>query len=169
MVREALSRRMEPGTTLAPTLNPTLSTNVGSADVLAASSAGVRKYTPVSFTPSAIRNPTLPTISSAPTRNLWPAFMVCSGGRRPLCRAQTFASVHRYSRPCAPADRRGRFAAELVYRGPVLLVLRPAGGELGVHVLEEASVRFRHGPIVPRPPRQGAPDHVPEEMPRVPP
>jgi hypothetical protein len=51
-------------------LNPTFSTKVGSAAVFAASSAGVRKYTPVSFTPSAIRKPTLPTISAAPSRNL---------------------------------------------------------------------------------------------------
>ncbi|MFN2491210.1 MAG: CAP domain-containing protein [Actinomycetota bacterium] len=35
--------RTDPGTTLAPTLNPTFSTNVGSAAVLLASSAGVRK------------------------------------------------------------------------------------------------------------------------------
>ena len=48
-----------PGTTLAPTLKPTFSTKVGSAAVLLASSAGVRKYTPVSFTPSVIRKPTL--------------------------------------------------------------------------------------------------------------
>ena len=43
IVRAALSRRTEPGTTLAPTLNPTFSTNVGSLAVFAASSAGVRK------------------------------------------------------------------------------------------------------------------------------
>src|SRR5438552_14650823 len=89
MVRRALSRRTEPGTTLAPTLNPTFSTNVGSAAVLAASSAGVRKYTPVSFTPSAIRNPTLPTMRAAPRRNLWPAFIAGSGDRGTRLRAQS--------------------------------------------------------------------------------
>src|SRR6185437_11595802 len=39
-----------------------------------------RKYTPVSLTPSAMRKPTLATISPAPNRNLWPAFM--GGSRR---------------------------------------------------------------------------------------
>ena len=40
---EEVWRRTEPGTTLAPILNPTFSTKVGSAAVFAASSAGVRK------------------------------------------------------------------------------------------------------------------------------
>jgi hypothetical protein len=76
MVRALGSRRMEPGTTLAPTLKPTFSTKVESAAILADSSAGVRKYTPVCFTPSAMRNPTLPTMTAAPSRNLWPGFIL---------------------------------------------------------------------------------------------
>src|SRR5688572_29307916 len=75
MVRALGWRRMEPGTTFAPTLKPTFSTKVVSAAVFADSSAGVRKYTPVCFTPSVIRNPTLLTMTAALNRNLWPAFM----------------------------------------------------------------------------------------------
>src|SRR2546427_6806533 len=137
MVRWALSRRTEPGTTLAPTLNPTFSTNVGSAAVLAASSAGVRKWTPVSFTPSAIRNPTLPTISAAPRRNLCPAFIVCSRGREPVARPVTSSPSSGDSSARGAGPGLLGLLVELIQGRLVVRVLRAAGLELGVVVLQK--------------------------------
>src|SRR5262245_42988426 len=72
MVRLPGLLRTEPGTTCAPTLRPT-SWNVESASVRATSSVGVRKYTPVCFTPETMSPATPAMITSEPARNLVPA------------------------------------------------------------------------------------------------
>src|SRR6476469_9967873 len=147
MVRWASSRRTDPGTTLAPTLNPTFSTKVGSAAVLAASSAGVRKYTPVSFTPSAIRNPTLPTMRAAPSKNLWPAFI--PGSVVVIrCFGERFASRHRDS-----STRAGRLGLECLFveridRRLVVGILGPGCFHLGVVVRPEPGVGLGQGLVV---------------------
>ncbi len=68
IVWEPTSRSMVPCTTRAPTFTPT-SWIVGSTATLAASSDGVRKYTPVSLMLEAINTTTVPAIVPAPNRN----------------------------------------------------------------------------------------------------
>src|SRR5437016_2743982 len=70
----ATSRVTLPGTTRAPTFIPT-SYRPRSPAIRCDSSVGVKKYWPVCLMPLAIKYPTEPRITTAPTANFIPAFM----------------------------------------------------------------------------------------------
>src|SRR5512138_3325429 len=108
-----------------------------------------------------MRKPTLPTINAAPSRNLWPAFMICSRAREAVVSRETSSPIPPDSRP-----RLGGRALlvggllELVHGDLVLLVLGPAGLRLGTVVLEEAGVGPGQRRVVLLPAGDGASDDV---------